>query len=144
MSRLPSKFTVPTGLSVVLAADALLFLGFGLASWFSPHATFGSIVDLGGARHDALLLAALSTLSIFYTLLGAVALIAVVTPVPSRFYFAVPMFIGHIWIGAKGVKEMGREGLIGNPWPDTAIHGTFVVLYSSLFLARCLRRTPGV
>lgn len=137
-------------LSAVLALDGLLFLGFGLASWFAPLSTFGTIVDLSGAGDHSLILAILSSLSIFYILIGLVCFLAVFIVPPYKNRVAVLMAIGHICSGLKGYEEIGREWLVGNPWPDIVIHSVFVFTYIILVFviwrrshARCLEIGNG-
>lgn len=128
------SFTTSGMLSTVLALDSLLFLGFGLVSWFAPHLTFATIVDLGAASDQSLISAALASLSIFYVLIGLACALAVWMPPPHRTRIAVVMALGHAWTGIKAYEEVGRDWLIGNPWPDIVIHVVFVSLYSLLVL----------
>ncbi len=119
-------------LSAVLLIDGLIFLSFGIASWLAPHLTFGTIVDLASAGDHSLVLAILSSLSIFYAVIGLACFLSAVLAPPHRGRFAVLMAIIHICTGLKGYGEIGREWLIGNPWPDIIIHFVFVCAYSAL------------
>lgn len=124
--------TAGTLLAAVLVLDGLLALGFGLASWWAPMATFGTIVDIRGAGAPGLVLAALSSLSILYVVVGLVCLVAATLPPVYRRRLALVMAVNHAWAGAKGLHEVGQAWLIGNPWPDIAIHSTLVVAYALL------------
>lgn len=119
-------------LSIVLLVDGVLSLGFGLASWFAPHATFGSIVALKGAQDDALLMSALGALSLMYVLLGFICLVSTALPIAHRIHFALVLALGHLATELKGFNEIGRDWLIGNPWPDIVIHSAFVIAYLAL------------
>ena len=119
----------PKLLSSVLALDGLIALAFGIASWLAPHATFGTVVQLGGVADGALLLAALASVSALYVLLGAVSCLAASLPTAHRRRCAMLLAIGHVGIGAKGWHELDAPWLIGNPWPDLFIHGGFAAAY---------------
>jgi hypothetical protein len=118
-------------LSIALGADALLALGFGVASYVSPESTYATIIDLRGAGADSLLLAILRSLSAFYVVIGALCLCALFMPAPHRARVAAVMLIQHAWIGAKAFQESGREWVVGNPWPDVVIHTLFVLTYAA-------------
>ena len=115
-----------------MSIDGVLSLGFGLTSWFAPHATFGTIVAIDGAADDALIMSALGALSLMYFLLGLICLIAAASPAAHRIRFALVLALGHLAWELKGFSEMGREWLIGNPWPDIVIHSAFVIAYLAL------------
>lgn len=115
-----------------MSIDGVLSLGFGLASWFAPHATFGTIVAIDGAAEDALILSALGALSLMYFLLGLICLIAAASPLAHRIRFALVLALSHLAWELKGFSEMGREWLIGSPWPDIVIHSAFVIAYLAL------------
>ena len=122
-------------LSIVLLIDGALSLGFGLASWFAPHATLGTIVAIEGAPDDALIMSALATLSQMYVLLGLICLVSAALPVAYRIRFALVLALGHLAAELKGFSEIGRDWLIGNPWPDIVIHSAFVIAYLALAAA---------
>ncbi len=122
-------------LSSLLVVDAALALGFGVVSGFWPRQTFGTIVQLHPAEAHEATVAALTSLSLYYCLIGLVCLTALKTPPPSRYWIAFVMFARHLTSGVKGYSEVGAAWQIGNPWPDLAIHATFVVLYAA-FIAR--------
>ena len=130
-------------LSAVLMLDGLIFLGFGITSWLAPHSTFGTIVDLASAGDHSLILAILSSLSIFYVLIGLACFLAAILAPPHKNRFAVLMVIGHICTGLKGYEEIGREWLVGNPWPDIYIHSVFVCAYTLLAFVTWRSRTSG-
>lgn len=119
-------------LSGVLLIDGVISIGFGLASWFAPHATFGTIVAIKGAADDGLLMSALATLSLMYVLLGLVYLVSVALPIAHRIRFALVLALGHLATELKGFNELERDWLIGNPWPDIVIHSAFVIAYLAL------------
>jgi len=116
-------------LSIVLLVDGVVSLGFGIASWFAPHATYGSIVAIKGAQDDALIFSALGALSLLYVLVGSVCLVSAALPVAYRIRFALVLALGHLVMELKGFHEIGRDWLIGNPWPDIVIHSAFVIAY---------------
>lgn len=128
-------------LSVVLVADALLAVGFGLASLVSPMGTFGTIVDLSGSAEGSLVLATLGSLSASYVLLGLVCAVAAWMPAEQGWRLGAVMLGRHLWIGSKGYSEIGSPWLIGDPWPDIVIHTAFVLAYV-FAIARVLRREP--
>lgn len=119
-------------LSAILIVDGLILLGFGIASWLAPYSTFGTLVDLSGAEDHSLVVAILSSLSIFYVLIGLACFLAAVLAPPHKDRFAALMVIGHVFTGLKGYGEVGREWLVGSPWPDIVIHSVFVCAYSLL------------
>jgi hypothetical protein len=119
-------------LSGVLLIDGVISIGFGLASWFAPHATFGTIVAIKGAADDGLLMSALATLSLMYVLLGLVYLVSAALPIAHRIRFALVLALGHLAMELKDFSELERDWLIGNPWPDIVIHSAFVIAYLAL------------
>ena len=129
-------------LSIVMLIDGALALGFGLASWFAPHATFGTIVAIQGIQDDGLLTSALGALSLNYVVLGLVCLVSAALPHAHRIRFAWVLALGHMAAELKGFSEIGSDWLIGNPWPDIVIHSAFVIAYLALAAAvwRGLRR----
>ena len=112
--------------------DGVVSLGFGLASWFAPHATLGTIVAIEGAESDSLIISALGALSLMYVLLGVVCLVSAALPLAHRIRFALVLALGHLATELKGLNEIGRDWLIGNPWPDVVIHSVFVLAYLAL------------
>jgi hypothetical protein len=122
--------------SIVLAADALLFLLFGLVSYLSPETTYATIVDIADVPEHSLIGAMLEHLSIFYLVLGAFCLLAAFMPQPHDVRMAAVMATQHAWIGVKGFGEIGSDWIIGNPWPDVVIHAVFVLLYVAAIVRR--------
>jgi hypothetical protein len=116
-------------LSIVLLIDGVVSLGFGLASWFAPYATLGTIVAIQGAGSDSLIISALGALSLMYMLLGVIYLLSAALPLAHRIRFALVLALGHLAMELKGLNEIGRDWLIGNPWPDVVIHSAFVIAY---------------
>ena len=130
-------------LSAVFMLDGLISVGFGIASRVAPRSTFGTIVDLGDARDESLILATLASLSTFYVLIGLVCVLAAFVPSPHKSRLAMLMAINHGWTELKGYQEIGREWLVGNPWPDIVIHSVFICAYVFLVLATWMRK-PAV
>lgn len=118
-------------LSSLLVVDGALALGFGLISGLWPRQTFGTIVQLQPAEAHEATVAALTSLSLHYSLIGLVCLTALKTPAPYRYWLALVMLARHLVSGAKGYAEVGAAWQIGNPWPDLVIHGTLVMLYAA-------------
>lgn len=113
----------------MLLIDGVVSLGFGLASWFAPHATLGTIVAIKGVESDSLIMSALGALSLMYVLLGTICLVSAALPLAHRIRFALVLALGHLATELKGLNEIGRDWLIGNPWPDVVIHSVFVIAY---------------
>lgn len=135
----------PLPLQVVLGIDGCIMLAFGAYSLHAPEATYATIVDIAGAGSGtALVMALCRSLSIFYVLLGGVALIAARLPVSTSLPFAAMMVVQHAWTGADKWRDVGSAWLIGNPWPDIVIHLVFVLAYllTTLHARRALRQRP--
>lgn len=120
----------------VLALDALIAISFGAASGLMPLKIYGSIVSL---EHPATL-AALTSLSLFYALLGTICIVAIFSPRPQQLALAGVMLARHLLSGIKGVFEAGASWQVGNPTPDLVIHGAFVLLYA-VFIIMLVRHT---
>jgi hypothetical protein len=129
----------PGLVSSVLAIDAVLSLGFGFASFISPHSTYATIVDLRAVPDDSLVMSILGGHSVFYVVIGAVCLLAAFMPSPHDLRVAAVMMLQHAWIGLRGASHMNREWIVGDPWPDLIIHSLFVIAYST-GIVRQLRR----
>jgi hypothetical protein len=119
----------PSVLSIVLMLDALLLVGFGLASYFSPSSTFATIIDLDGMQEHSLMSAVLGSLSVFYVVIGALCALAAFMPPPHDVRVAIILVVQHVWIGGRGFEDREQEWLVGNPWPDLVIHSLFVIAY---------------
>ena len=117
-------------LLVVLIVDALISISFGFLSYVSPESTFATIVDLRGVTNDSLIASALSSQSLFYVLIGLVALVSALVPAPHQHRLAFIMLIRHLWVGVIGFREMDRVWLVGDPWPDIIVHAFFVTAYA--------------
>ncbi|MDH3628747.1 MAG: hypothetical protein OES25_13960 [Acidobacteriota bacterium] len=133
MTNLPEVRRSRLGL-VVFGIDALLSIGFGVASWLYPLSTYATIVDLEDPGTSPVTMSALSGLSVFYVVIGLVCLCAAFMPRRQALGLALVMLARHAWIGIHGYRGIGQEWLIGNPWPDIVIHGAFVLAYSFLVL----------
>ena len=129
----------PSGLAIVLVVDAFLSIGFGLLSYFLPTSTYATIIDLSHTPQGALMWAVLGSLSVFYVVIGAICLLAAFMQHPHDARVATVMIAQHVWVGARGFHDAGREWIVGNPWPDLIIHSLFVVAYSIAITLR-LRR----
>jgi len=130
-------------LATVFLLDGALALGFGAASWATPHGTFGTILDLAGAGDGSLVIAALGALSGFYVLVGAMCVLVALLPSPFRERFVLPVVASHLWTGFKGLQDIGRDWLIGNPWPDIVIHASFVAAYLLATAGLLYRKRAG-
>lgn len=133
------RFRWPGLVSVVLAIDAVLSLGFGFVSYISPHSTYATIVDLRAVPDDSLVMSILGGLSVFYVVIGAVCLLAAFMPSPHGLGVAAVMMVQHAWIGLRGAYHMNREWIVGDPWPDLVIHSLFVIAYSTGVLRKLWR-----
>lgn len=130
----------PSGLAVVLLVDALLSIGFGLVSYFLPASTYATIIDLSKVPEGSLMWAVLGNLSVFYVVIGAICLLAAFMQQPHDARVATVMVAQHLWIGARGFHDAGREWIVGNPWPDLIIHLLFVISYGIAITWRLRRR----
>ena len=115
-------------LTIVLYIDFVITFGFGLASWLYPHSTFGTIVLLEETG-PSLTLALLSTLSLFYVLIGIVCFAGARMRFPYNIWIALVMIVRHGWTGIAGIHGAESEWIIGNPWQDVVIHALFVIFY---------------
>jgi hypothetical protein len=115
-------------LKIIFLIDAVITLGFGLFSWISPEATFATLIAIP-EPHESLILALLSSMSILYILLGLICLIGFSASFPVSLWIGILMVIRHAWIGSMKVMDIGKDWLIGNPYPDIMIHSFFVVAY---------------
>jgi len=129
-------------LAAVFLIDGLLALGFGVATVVTPRGTFGTILDLSVAHDQSLIFAALGSLSSFYVLIGLMSILIAFLPTPFKLRFVLPMVLSHVWTGLKGFDEIGRDWLIGNPWPDIAIHSAFVCAYVLAAVAVFMDQKP--
>ena len=117
-------------LRITFLIDFLITFGFGLASWFSPEGIFGTIITIP-QQSEHLILSLLSSISIFYILMGLVCLIGFKASYPINIWIGSIMILRHGWIGAIGIISLGneKEWFIGNPVPDIVIHSIFVLTY---------------
>lgn len=115
-------------LKIIFIIDAIIAIGFGIYSWISPYETFGTLVSITESN-ESIVLALLSSLSILYILLGLVCVIGYKATYPVPLWIGALMILRHSWIGLMKVSDIGKEWLIGNPYPDIIIHGTFVLAY---------------
>ena len=112
---------------ITLLTDIVITFGFGLAAWFSPKGTFGTIISIP-QQSETLISSFLSSLSIFYILIGLVCLIGFKASYPINIWISTVIILRHIWIGALGFLGLGyeKEWAIGNPVPDIIIHFVFI------------------
>lgn len=121
-------------LSVVLGLDALIAISFGLASGFWPLATFGTIVRLQPPEQHAATIAALTTVSLFYVLMGLVCLATLALPKDQQRWLVLILCLRHVLSGVKGLLEGGADWQVGNPVPDLVIHAFFGLSYAFFFV----------
>jgi hypothetical protein len=115
-------------LKYILLIDAVITVGFGLYSWFDPINTFGTIISISDVENSPEL-AILSTVSILYVLIGLVAIIGAKAKYPTLQWIALLMILRHLWLGIMKFLDIGKEWLIGDPYPDIIIHSLFVLFY---------------
>ena len=115
-------------LRVTFAIDAIIAVGFGLYSWFRPLETFGTIISIPEI-HSSAFLGILSCLSLFYILIGLTCLIGIKSTTPVNIWIGLLMILRHLSEGIMKIFDIGKEWLIGNPYPDIIIHSAFVSLY---------------
>ncbi|MGL5892397.1 MAG: hypothetical protein ACRC3B_21075 [Bacteroidia bacterium] len=115
-------------LKLIFIVDAIIAIGFGLYSWFSPLKTFGTILSVPEVG-SSVFLAILSSLSLFYVLTGLTCLIGFKASAPVNSWIALLMIVRHLFEGIMKVFDIGEEWLIGNPYPDIIIHTVFIFAY---------------
>lgn len=109
----------------VFAVDALIAISFGAASGLMPLKIYGSIVNVGAPAT----VAALTSLSLFYVLLGAVCVVAFFAPRSQQLALGGVMLARHLLSCLKGVAEVGAPWQVGDPKPDLIIHAGFITAY---------------
>jgi hypothetical protein len=120
------KSIVNNVLKATFIVDAIMAIGFGLYSWFSPYETFGTIISIP-EMDSAAFLAILSSISLFYILLGLTCLIGFKATFPISFWIGLLMICRHLLEGLMKISDIGKEWLIGNPYPDIIIHSIFAI-----------------
>lgn len=115
-------------LRVAFIIDAIIAIGFGLYSWFFPHETFGTIISIPEI-HSSAFLAILASLSLFYILIGLTCLIGVKSTFPINIWIGLLMLVRHFLEGVLKIGDIGKDWLIGNPYPDLIIHSVFIIVY---------------
>lgn len=115
-------------LRVAFITDAIIAIGFGLYSWIFPLETFGTIISIPEI-HSSAFLAILSSLSLFYILIGLTCLIGIKSPFPINIWIGLLMLVRHFLEGVLKIGDIGKDWLIGNPYPDLIIHSVFIILY---------------
>jgi len=123
---------------VVLVLDGAVALLFGLSSALRPVEIYGTLVNLEPLALHQGTVAALTSLSVFYVLFGALALVAVQATGTTQLALVGILAARHLLSGGKGVMEAGASWQVGNPLPDLVIHALFVVSYAVVVVA--LRR----
>lgn len=121
-------------LSVVLGLDAFIAISFGVASGFWPLSTFGTIVRLQPPEQHAATIAALTTVSLFYVLMGLLCLATLKLPGDQQRWLVLILCLRHVLSGVKGLLEVGADWQVGNPVPDLVIHLVFGLAYAAFFL----------
>lgn len=122
------KRIVKNILKITFIVDAIIAVGFGLYSWFFPNETFGTIISIPVMASPAFL-AILSSLSLFYILLGLTCLIGFKATFPINFWIGLLMILRHLLEGLMKIFDIGKEWLVGNPYPDIIIHSVFIFAY---------------
>lgn len=115
-------------LRIPLAIDGIIAFGFGLYSWIYPHETFGTIIFIPEV-HTSVFLGILSSLSLFYILIGLTCFIGIKSPFPINIWIGLLMVVRHLLEGISKIFDISKEWLIGNPYPDIIIHSVFISLY---------------
>lgn len=115
-------------LKTTFLIDGIIAVGFGIFSWLYPLKTFGSIISIPN-ENLSLFLSLLSSLSLFYLLIGITCLIGIKSNHPIAFWIAIVMLIRHLLEGLIKVADVGKSWLIGNPYQDIAIHSIFIITY---------------
>lgn len=116
-------------LGVTFIVDAIIAVGFGAYSWLFPKGTFGTIISIPEMGSSALL-AILSSLSLFYIVIGLTCIIGFKAPFLTNIWIGLLMLFRHALEGGMKIFDIGKEWLIGNPYPDIIIHSVFVLAYS--------------
>lgn len=116
------------GLTIVFWIDAVIAFAFGLYSWLFPFETFGTLLEIP-KEHAAEFLSVLSSLSLFYVLIGLICIICARSAFQIHFWIGLVMLLRHLMEGLLKLKDIGEEWLIGNPYPDLVIHSLFVLAY---------------
>lgn len=121
-------------LKITFVADAIIAIGFGLYSLLFPHETYGTIISIPETGASAFL-GILSSLSLFYVLIGLTCLIGLKSPFPIAIWIGLLMVVRHTLEMILKIFDIGKDWLIGNPYPDIIIHFVFIFVY---LLAICL------
>lgn len=116
-------------LNVAFLLDAIIAIGFGLYSWFYPHQTFGTMLSIP-ANNAPAFVAILSSLSLFYVVIGVMCLVGFKASFPANVWIGLVMIGRHVLEGLMKITDIGKEWLIGNPYPDIIIHAVFVLVYA--------------
>ncbi|MCR9251817.1 MAG: hypothetical protein NXI20_15430 [bacterium] len=82
-------------LRIALLIDFLLAFGFGIISFITPQNTFGTIVEIP-VNNKELFLALLSSLSIFYIIIGLVCLVGTRLTNPYISWVSAVMWVRHL------------------------------------------------
>jgi hypothetical protein len=123
MKRITKNF-----LRIAFIIDGVIAVGFGLYSWFCPLETFGTIIAIPEMGSPAFL-AILSSLSLFYILIGLTCLIGFTATFPINIWIGLLMIARHLLEGIMKIFDIGKEWLIGSPYPDIIIHSVFILVY---------------
>lgn len=115
-------------LKITFLVDAVIAVGFGLYSWVCPHETFGTIISIPEIQSSAFL-SILSSLSVCYILIGLTCLIGFKSTFPINSWIALLMLGRHFLEGVLKIRDIGKDWLIGNPYPDIIIHSGFIIVY---------------
>jgi|GEM_PF-2355688 len=116
-------------LRAVLLPDAIMAIVFGLVSWFYPYETYGTIIAIP-EMHAAAFLSILSSLSVFYIVIGLTCLTGIISTLPVTIWIGLLMTLRHLLEGIIKTGDVGESWLIGNLYPDLIIHTAFLIAYT--------------
>ncbi|MCU0428205.1 MAG: hypothetical protein MUF71_21540 [Candidatus Kapabacteria bacterium] len=115
-------------LKITFIVDGIIATAFGVFSWLYPLKTFGSIIAIPD-EHSSIFLSILSSLSLFYLVIGITCLIGSKSQPSISFWIASLMLTRHFFEGAIKIADLGKTWLIGNPYQDIVIHSVFLLAY---------------
>lgn len=96
--------TVKNVLKATFIFDAIIAIGFGLYSWLYPHETFGTIISIPEINSSAFI-AILSSLSLFYILIGLTCLIGFKASYPVNILIGLLMIVRHFLEGLMKIID---------------------------------------
>jgi hypothetical protein len=115
-------------LRITLFVDGIIAVAFGLFSWLFPLQTYGSVISIPNEQYS-IFFSILSSLSLFYFVIGITCLIGFKSTYPISFWIALLMLARHLLEGGIKIADIGKTWLIGNPYQDIVIHSIFLIAY---------------